>query len=159
MTFFFGLFTNFFLFLFFSLKSFAYLCGDGSRCSRHTPIYLCLHSNMNIRILATGGGIFSTSSICSLRWTRARRNKFCYNNLQSFNKSPLTSRFRGVFILLSIILTASLCCACTQESLPPREPVTRAATIAEDSTADDGQVHCAPIDIDTAWVGEEHINF
>ena len=148
---FFFFFTKIFHFSFLHFSLFVYLCGDGSRCSRHTPIYLCLHSNMNIRILATGGGIFSTSSICSLRWTRARRNKFCYNNLLSFNKSPLTSRFRGVFIWLSIILTASLCCACTQESLPPREPVTRSII-----PADTGAV---TLDIDTAWVGEEHINF
>ena len=82
-----------------------YLCADGSRCSRHTPIYLCLHSNMNIRILATGGGIFSTSSICSLRWTRSRRNKFCYNNL---NRETLHLwSLRGV-MLVAILFAAFL---------------------------------------------------
>ena len=93
---------------------------------------------MIIRYLANGGGIFGTSSVRDSRSLSAFRKPFIFLSL-----TALVATF-----------AASLCCACTQDGLDPRDPVTRADSTAVDSTATG-----FPIDIDTTWAGEKHYYF
>ncbi len=62
--------------------------------------------------------------------------------------------WRIALLSLSIVLTAGLCCACTQEVPVPDVPVTRTTLSPADSTQS-----TSTIDINTEWAGERHYNY
>ena len=65
--------------------------------------------------------------------------------------ATLTGRFRGFFCLLSILLTASLCCACSKSE----SEITTRVTLSPDTL----DVNGTTIVIDSTMNGEIHIRY